>query len=273
MTENRLVYLYCVANKEPPLEQTGGTAEDLRIVCYAGLHAVSAEVAESEFGDEGLKRNMADLQWVKSRAMLHEKVIEQTAGGVCVIPFKFATLFNGYDSLKAMLEQYAAEFREILDRLDNKQEWGVKIYCDVEQVRAACADDEPEIREIEARIKSSPPGRAFFLRKKQEELLAQSADAKINEFNERSFRSLKQLSVEAYINKLLPKEVTERRDDMVLNSVFLVGKEQVDGFVDAAESLKSLGQGSGFFVDCTGPWPPYNFCGLSHQRGAKCMNR
>jgi len=152
-----------------------------------------------------------------------------------------------------------------LSKLDNKQEWGLKIYCDTGQVQAACGGDEPQLLEIENRIKSSPPGKAFFLEKKRAELLTRSTNVKIEEFNQQSFRSLKQLSVDTRINKVLPREVTERKDDMVLNSAFLVNKQQANAFVGMAETLRLQGEDNGFLVDCTGPWPPYNFCGLSRQ--------
>ncbi len=273
MTDKQLVYLYCVTNEEPTLTGIGDTADGLYLVKHKGLYAVSARVHEREFDEEGLKRNMADLQWVKTHATLHERVIEQVMSNACVIPFKFGTLFNNDDSLKAMLDEYGAAFREMFSRLGNSEEWGVKIYCEVENGQAACAVDDPELMQIENQIKSSPPGKAFFLEKKRAELLTRSANAKIEEFAQQSFRSLKQLSVEARINKVLPKEVTESlsraksrgKADMVLNSAFLVDKQQANNFVGMAETLRLQGENSGFFVHCTGPWPPYNFCGLSRQ--------
>lgn len=265
MAEKQLVYLYCVANDEPASTGTGDAADDLHLLRHRGFYAVFTKVPESEFGDEGLKRNMVDLEWLKTRAKWHERVIEQVMTDASVIPFKFGTLFNNADSLKAMLDEYDAEFREILSRLGDKEEWGVKIYCDMGKVETAAADDEPEILEIEDQIKSSTPGKAFFLEKKRAELLAQSANAKINEFTKQSFQTLKELSVEARINKVLPREVTERQDDMVLNSAFLVGKDDVSSFVHTADALKLHCENNGFSMDCTGPWPPYNFCGLSRQ--------
>jgi len=240
--------------------------EGLYFVHHKGLYAVVRNVEESEFGQEGLKRNMADLEWVKTNATLHESTIEQVMRNTCVIPFKFGTLFNTDDSLKAMLEEYGDEFKAVLGRLENKEEWGVKIYCDIEKLKAFSINDEPEILEIENIISLSSPGRAFFLKKKKTELLVQVTNRKINEYGQETFELLKELSFEARINKLLPREVTERGDDMVLNSAFLVGKDEVDDFINMVDTLKMHYENKGFFVDCTGPWPPYNFCGLSKQK-------
>jgi hypothetical protein len=268
MAENgQLVYLYCVADSEPKIKQIEGPENNLYSVCHNGLYAVVSKVEPSEFGEEGLRKNMADLEWVKTNATLHERIIEQVMRNTCVIPFKFGTLFNTDDSLKAMLEEYGDEFKVILDRLENKEERGVKIYCDVERLKAFSINDEPEILEIENEINGSSPGKAFFLEKKKAELLAQVTNRKINEYSQETFELLKELSFEARINRLLPKEVTEREDDMILNSAFLIGKDEVDDFINMVDTLKMHYENKGFFVDCTGPWPPYNFCGLSSWKG------
>jgi len=266
MIENQLVYLYCVTNEEPTLKKAEDLADDLYFVHHRGLYAVVRGVKENEFGEEGLKKSMADLEWVKTNATLHERIIEQVMRNACVIPFKFGTLFDTDDSLKAMLEEYGDEFKVILDRLENKEEQGVKIYCDVEKLKAFSINDEPEILEIENRINTSSPAKAFFLKKKKAELLAQVTNRKINEYSQETFELLKELSFEARINRLLPKEVTEREDDMILNSAFLVGKDEVGDFINMVDTLKMHYENKGFFVDCTGPWPPYNFCGLSKQK-------
>jgi len=266
MTENQLVYLYCVTNEEPMPKEAENLVDNLYFVHHGGLYAVVRNVGESEFNQEGLKRNMADLEWVKTNATLHERIIEQVMRNTCVIPFKFGTLFNTDDSLKAMLAEYGEEFEAILRKLENKEEWGVKIYCDAEKLKAFSINEEPEILEIENKISTSSPGKAFFFKKKKTELLAQAANRKINESGQETFELLKELSFEARINKLLPREVTERADDMVLNSAFLVGKEEVGDFINMVDTLKMHHENNGFFIDCTGPWPPYNFCGLSNKR-------
>ncbi len=262
----RLVYLYCVTDSEPKIKQIEDSQNDLYSVCHNSLYAVAAKVEGNEFGEEGLKKNMADLEWVKTNATLHERIIEQIMTNTCVIPFKFGTLFNTDISLRAMLEEYGEEFKVILRKLDNKEEWGIKIYCDTEKLKGNVINDEPEILKIENEINSSPAGKAFFLKKKKAKLLSQVVNRKINESGQETFDSLKGLSFEARINKLLPKEVTERDSEMILNSAFLVDKDEVGDFINMVDALKVHYENKGFFIDCTGPWPPYNFCGLSKQK-------
>lgn len=264
--QQQLVYLYCVTEEEPKLKEVESLVDDLYSVYHKGLYGVAGKVEDSEFGEQNLKKNLADLEWVKAKASTHEKIIEGVMEDTCVIPFKFGTLFNTDGGLKAMLEVYEKEFKAILEKLENKQEWGLKIYCDMEKLKAGITNRETEILEIENEISSSSVGKAYFLKKKKAELIEQVVNEKINQYGRESFELLKELSSAARINRLLPREVTEREEDMILNSAFLVGNDNVHDFVGLADSLKTRHEDAGLLVDCTGPWPPYNFCGLPKQR-------
>ncbi len=68
-------------------------------------------------------------------------------------------------------------------------------------------------------------------------MLAKAANNRVNEYCRESFDPLKDLSCEARINKFLPKQVTEREDDIVLNSAFLVGKDEVGDFINIVDVL------------------------------------
>jgi len=268
-----LIYLYCVSRKEPDFKDSGllkQHTKDFGVRVYAishqGLYAVVSEVSEDEFGEEKFKKNLANFEWIKKKASIHEKIIEGVMKESGVIPFKFGTIFNAEDSLKAMLDEHAQDFKVNFKNLEGKEEWGVKIYCDIKRLKAAVIKEEDGILKIDEEINSSSSGKAYFLKKKKEELIKDAASRKINKYGEACFEILKGLSIEARINKLLPKEVTEREDDMVLNSAFLVGKEEVGDFINMVDTLKMHHENNVFFIDCTGPWPPYNFCGLSNQK-------
>src|SRR3989338_586931 len=229
--EKNLIYLYCVTKKAPKLKGVGNLVDELYFVYHLGLYAVVSKVKESEFSEENLKKNLANLEWVKDRVTVHEEVIEGIMKNSDVVPFKFATIFSNADNLKAMMDKHLEDFKTNLRNLKNKEEWGVKIYCDIE--------------------------------KKKEELMKEAVNKRINEYGQESFELFKILSYEARINKLLPKEVTEKEDDMVLNSAFLVDKDKVSEFIHAVDDLKTKYNDKGLNLDCTGPWPPYNFCNLS----------
>ncbi len=263
-----LTYLYCVANGQPKLEEIKALSSDTYCLSHNGLYAVAGKVEPDEFSEEGLKRNMNDIDWVRYMVGTHEKIVERIAMHADIIPFRFGTLFNTDGSLQAMLEQYGEEFRAILHRLAGKQEWGLKIYCNPAKAKAGPFDHQAQILAIEDEIKRSPAGKAYFLKKKKETVIRETFDEKIGECGRESFETLKDLSAEARLTRLLPKEVTEREDEMVLNAVFLVDKVRTDDFLDTTRTLKERYESDGLLIDCTGPWPPYNFCGPSKTEKA-----
>lgn len=268
-----LIYLYCATKKEPELKDltlhTKGLGAGVYFVYQHGLYAVVSKVVESEFSEENLKKNLASLEWVKEKVTIHEKVIEGVMKNTCIIPFKFATLFNTEDSLKAMLEKHGEELKENLNYLEGKEEWGLKIYCDMEKLKEDLPKENEELLKIDKEIDSASKGRSFFLKKKKEELLDKVVNKKINEYGKESFEKLKAESLQTRINKLLPKEVTDRKDEMILNSAFLVSKDKVPAFINIVEEFKKRFVAKGLFFDCTGPWPTYNFCTIGEKDGSK----
>ncbi len=258
-----LIYLYCVSNQTLDIKQIISTGENLFTVCHRNLCAVTGTVDKDEFGEVELKRNITDMIWLKVKAGLHEEIIENVMAHADVIPFKFGTLFNTESSLITMLEQHEREFEAILTKLAHKQEWGLKIYYNREKLKANLENENPEILTIENEVNSSSAGRSFFLRKKIEQITEKSLNKKINECGRECFELLEKISFDASVNRLLPKEVTEREDEMILNSAFLVDKDAAENFHNKINTLKMCYESMGFYLDCTGPWPPYNFCSLS----------
>ena len=256
-----LIYLYCITDKVPKLKEIENLADDPYFIYHQGLYAVVNKVKESEFAEENLKRNLADLEWIKVRAMTHEKAIEGIMKNTCVIPFKFATLFNTEDNLKAMFSKHLREFKDILRKLKDKEEWGVKIYCNLGKLKENLMQEDEQLLNIDKEINGpAAPGKAYLLKKKKEEFLNIAVNKNFNEYGQVSFDRLKEKSMDARINKLLSKEVTERDDEMILNSAFLINKDKVEDFLDTVEGLGGKYTDRGLFFHCTGPWPPYNFC-------------
>lgn len=270
-SENKkdLIYLYCITNRTPKLKEVENLVSRLYFIYYHGIYAVAGKVSEDEFDKENLKRNLIDLEWVKTKVGIHEKVIEGIMKNAGVIPFKFAVLFNTEDNLKAMLEEHIREFKDGLKYLEDKEEWGIKIYCETEKLEDFLIKNDETILRIDKEIGFSLPGKAFLLKKKKEDLSITLVNKKITEYGQTSFDKLREKSLKTCINKLLPKEVTDRKNDMIFNSAFLVEKDGRKTFVGTVDILKAEYEDKGLFFDCTGPWPPYNFCNFLKEEIAK----
>jgi hypothetical protein len=57
----------------------------------------------------------------------------------------------------------------------------------------------------------------------------------------------------------LGKELTGRREPLVLNSAYLIPEEKIENFKEEAEGLNQKIQAKGFYLECSGPWPAFNF--------------
>ena len=181
---------------------------------YKGLAIIGGKVKESEFGDLNLKKNLADLEWIKSKVCGHEKVIQWAMQSNVVIPFKFPTLFKTEENLKACLDKHWAEFEKNLKFLKGKAEWGVKIYCDLEKLKQKIGQEKDEFLKIDQEIGISAPGKAFLLKKKREEWVHSGVYQQLNEQGRSYFERLSKHSFQWRINKLLPKEVTEKKEEI-----------------------------------------------------------
>lgn len=257
---DNIIYLYCVTEKAPELKELKSLDDNLHTIHHNSLYAVVSNVPQEEFDDEHLKKNLDDMEWLKNKAGLHETIIEGVMKEACVIPFRFATLFYTDDSLKTMLEKHGTELKMHLKNLQDKKEWGVKIYCDTGKLKKALIKEDEELLKIDKEIESASPGKAFLLKKKKDETLNKLVQARVNEYCGFCFERLSEESLKTHINRLLPKEVTERNDEMVFNVAFLVNQHNVNGFIEAVKSIQAIYEMKGISIDCTGPWPPYNFC-------------
>jgi hypothetical protein len=260
MTGGYLLYLYCVTKEVPQLIRVEHLVDELFFIKHHGLYAVVSKVKECEFNEENLEKNLANLEWIETKVTTHEKIVEGIMQGTCVIPFKFGTIFKSKDSLKAMLTEHAGDLKHTLEELDGTEEWGVKIFCDREKLKESLSQEVEELPQIDEQMNSSAPGKVFFLKKRREQLLDTAVNETITEYGQDSYEMFSTKSIDIRSNELLPKEATERKDDMILNVALLVEKSRVTHFLLALDDLKVKYGHRGLSFDCTGPWPPYNFC-------------
>jgi len=71
--------------------------------------------------------------------------------------------------------------------------------------------------------------------------------------------SLKKHAVDSIKCKNLERELTGRKEPMVLNIAYLILDEKVEDFKRAVEDLNQNIQTKGFSLEYSGPWPAYNF--------------
>lgn len=260
--EEHLIYLYCVTAEPPELRLVEDPPSALYLVCEAGLCAVVCRVEAREFGESNLRRNLDDLGWVAVETTNHERIIEAIMQDHCVIPFRFATLFKTDDSLRSQLRAHCGQFRTLLAQLDDKAEWGVKAYCDFEKLEYGVRDDGM-VSNLGEAMCSASPGKTFLLGKKRQESAKAALADRAGCYADQIVQALQPISVQARTTDVVPQGEAERYGPMILNAAFLVCNGDARAFVDATNALGERYAGAGIFIECSGPWPPYNFCDLA----------
>ena len=262
--ENDLLYIYCICDVEPRLQDISGN-ENLKCLQFEDLFAIVKDVSPDEFSEENLKKNFADLAWIETHARDHIRIIVEVMKSSTVIPFKFGTIFINDERLGNFINDYSVSLIENLQHLKGKEEWSVKIYCDRTKLNAQIGAISQDVRNLEEEIKSSMPGKAFILKRKKVDLVEKEVQHAIGYYGQNCYDQLAILSATTHINNLLPREVTERTDDMILNASFFVPAEKVSDFLTIIDQSQEKYKEVGFDIEAAGPWPPFSFISIKEK--------
>jgi len=154
-----------------------------------------------------------------------------------------------------------------LARLEGKQEWGVKVYCDGETLAQRVGESSDRVRELKAEMDEKSSGAAYFLKKKLEETVAEEVERVGDEYAQRSHDRLSSHAEETVVNSLQSMEITDRKEAMIMNGAYLVAEERLTAFRAELKSLEEECGDLGFSYEMTGPWPPYNFVSTGFEEG------
>ncbi|MEI6456065.1 MAG: GvpL/GvpF family gas vesicle protein [bacterium] len=257
-----LLFFYCITGE--PCSPTD-LPDGVRCLGFGTLYAIAKDVSSDEFSEENLIKNFGDLEWVEKHVREHISTISRIMAHHTVIPFKFGTIFNSEENLGKFISEYSDSLHENIIHVTGKEEWSVKIYSNREVLTKMINGFSMELLNMEQEMEKSTPGKAFILKRRRAELMDKEIERVIRNCGQTCFDGLARHSEETRINNLLPREVTEHPDDMILNAVFFIKKQHVEEF------LKSVGEGrekygsGGFSLEVTGPWPPFNFISIKEK--------
>jgi len=260
-----LSYLYCVTKIKPCRADFKEIGIKIYPIYFQGIYAVVGKVSSREFSEDNLKKNLADMEWVEKKVRQHERVIEEIMKEATTLPFKFATVFRAEKNVQELLDLHNDRFKKIISDIEGKEEWGLKVYCDVKKFKEAIVKEDEKVKEIDREISSAGKGKAYLLKKKKDGFIDNILDKRISECTQDSFDRLKRQSEDVKINKLLSKEVTQKEERMVLNAAFLIQKKGIKEFDNILAYLKTKYGDKGLEFNWTGPWPPYNFCSMDRK--------
>ncbi|GAA2758248.1 GvpL/GvpF family gas vesicle protein [Actinopolymorpha rutila] len=214
-----------------------------RLVAHGDLAAVVSDVSlaalgvrEDEVTEDGPLARMA---------MDHDTVIRAVFDQTPALPLRLATVVGDDDAARRLLEERSAEIRDLLARLADHQEWGVRMR------REAETPDANTERERDRA--GRPSGRAYLQARREALQASQEQRHAVRQAGDEVYRALAEHASDA--TRLSSGGAT----DLLLNATYLVPTSATDAFRDLVEKYAADLEAGGVRVELTGPWPPYSF--------------
>lgn len=242
------LYAYALTREDvaDKIDAAGIGGEQLATVTHEGHAAIVSTVDLDEFGEDGLRRNLEDLDWVRDVAFAHDDVVREVARFGPVAPLRLATVFLGQGSVTERLEEIGPDLAAVLDRVDGRSEWSVKAY----------SERGPGATAGEGRAAS---GRDYLARRRQEAQDKESASQQHVEAVEALHSRLAGIAVAGRHLSAQDRQLGGYTGEMLMNAAYLVGDEDAERFRRTVDE-QSPPSGLRFVVE--GPWPPYSFAVL-----------
>ncbi len=237
-------YVYCVVRSDQPLSFGSiGIGEEPSPVYTVRCDDLSAVVSDTPLGV---------LDPTRDNVLAHQRVNETVMREHTVLPMSFGTMFKTRDDVTAFLKSAYRAFSDVLDKIENKLEFGLKVLWHREAVIREIEDEDENIRRLKTEI-AAQKGSTYFARMQYGRLIDAALQSKSERYVSEVFDRLRDVSVAARANKPVG-------DRMILNAAFLVTRDTEDQF-DAR--VKELGaHHDKLTFKYTGPWPPYNFVNI-----------
>jgi Gas vesicle synthesis protein GvpL/GvpF len=231
----------------------GVAGQPVRWIEVGELAGLVSSVELAEFGEEPLRRNLEDLAWLERTARQHDDVVRAAFRVTTTVPLRLATICDDDDAAARRLGELGSRAAAVLDDLDGRDEWGVKLFA----VEAA----EPV--EVASGRAAELSGVAYLQRRREQldrrtagtEAAAQEAD--------RVHRQLERWSARAHRHRPQDERLTGVAAPMVLNAAYLVDRHRADEFRLSVDEL--AGERAPNSLVLTGPWPPYSFATVDQQ--------
>src|ERR1051325_9165351 len=159
----------------------------------------------------------------RDNVLAHEFVNETVMKEFTVIPMSFGTVFRSEEDVTELLRSTYQAFSDVLDKMQDKIEFGVKVLWDREKVIANMEREDDEIRRLKDEISRHTTTSTYFARMQ----LGRLIDAALEEMGQRYVNDIhdqiKPVAVASRSNKPIG-------DRMILNAAFLVDRAQEQAF-------------------------------------------
>jgi hypothetical protein len=243
-TTSRGKYVYCIIEAADPLKfgpiGIGADPSDVYTVHYKRLAAVVSDAP------------LEVLDSTRENVLAHERVNETVMREHTVIPMSFGTIFKTREDIVELLRSAAEAFGDVLNKMQNKLEFGLKVLWDRDQAIREVEGHDEDISRLKKEI-STQKGPTYFARMQYGRLVDAALQSQSERYVAEILDQLRDVSVASRINKPIG-------DKMIMNAAFLISREHEHAFDAKVKSIASKFDRLTFKY--TGPWPPYNFVNI-----------
>ena len=237
-------YVYCIIRSDQVLTFGPiGMGEEPAPVYTVRCDDLSAVVSDAPLGV---------LDPTRDNVLAHQRVNETVMREHTVLPMSFGTVFKTRDDVQAFLKSAYRAFSDVIDKMEAKLEFGLKVLWDRDAVIREIEEEDEDIHRLKNEI-AAQKGSTYFARMQYGRLIDAALQAKSERYVGEIFERLRDVSVAARANKPIG-------DRMILNAAFLVSRDSEEAFDARVKQLGATHDKLTFKY--TGPWPPYNFVNI-----------
>ncbi|MFO8232029.1 MAG: GvpL/GvpF family gas vesicle protein [Longimonas sp.] len=249
------LYFFCLVQTPPwPLDHEGMSGHSVRLLALDDtLTALVDVVKQDAWTGPEAEANMQSLEWVGTRATLHEEVVEAAMERGPVYPARFGTLYSSEVRLRETVRRHRSTINAFMEEVDGADEWALKVFVDRDQAAAAVA--------APASDEDAPASGTAYLKQKQREQQARTTvDSWLHEVSDAMHTKLREAPVRN-VEVLDPSRAVLAAPDEALafNWALLVDRAQRDVLRTQVQQFEAEYGKRGLSFRLTGPWPPYTF--------------
>jgi hypothetical protein len=238
-------YVYCIirSDRQRDFGAIGiGGGQKVATVAYKDLAAVVSDTP------------IVIYDPTRENVLAHEFVNETVMREFTVIPMSFGTVFRSEDDVTELLRSTYQAFSDVLDKMQDKIEFGLKVLWDRDKVVANLERENDEIRRLKDEISRHTASSTYFARMQLGRLIEGALEEMSARYVADVHDALKPVAVASRSNKPIG-------DRMILNAAFLVDRAQEQTFDERVKETSRRYEELLTFK-YSGPWPPYNFVNI-----------
>lgn len=240
-------YIYCLIELDKkenfgPLG-IGGKGDELYTVFYKNIAALISDSPLTEYSPS------------RENYLSHAKAIERVMKQFTVLPVRFGTVVGSEQEITGMIEREYDRFYPLFRKVEGKNELGLKAFFKKENIYEIILERNDKIKKLKDRIAKMPAKESYHYKIKIGEMVVNALEEERERCKGEILKTISPLVVEV-------KDNDTYGDNMVLNSAFLVDKENEENL---DQKIKKLDEtwGEHIIFKYTGPFPPFNFINLT----------